>query len=535
MLSLTQTSPRHLSALCLVVFFLGLPLSAAEQAVATSTADHTKFEALKQQFDSGPDVTRACLTCHTEAAKQIHKTKHWRWSFTHPDTGELLGKRVIINSFCGAIETNYARCTSCHIGYGWKDNSFDFTAENNVDCLVCHDTTGTYQKFPTDAGHPAYRDKPFPPNSQHIWKAPDLSFVAQHVGKTSRDTCGACHFFGGGGDGIKHGDLDSSMTNPPRAVDVHMAKDGLNFSCGTCHEKAGHDVSGSRYTTQAKDEQGIDIPGRDDNNRTTCESCHGLKPHAVSLSNKLNDHVAKVACETCHIPIVAKGGKPTKVWWDWSTGGRMTPDGKEITTKNDQGYVTYTTKKGSFEWRENLIPEYAWYAGEIRYKQLDEKIDPNGIVPINEFKGSYDDPDARIWPFKVMRGKQPYDKGNNTLVLTHLFGKDDAAYWKSFDWDKAIRAGMQASGAQYSGEYGFIETTYHWPLAHMVSPKEEALGCVACHSRSGRLSNLTGFYLPGRDRFDWVDRIGWLAFFGTLGGITLHGVGRLIARRNRRR
>ena len=39
--------------------------------------------------------------------------------------------------------------------------NFDATVEENVDCLVCHDTTGTYKKFPTAAGHPAYEDTQF--------------------------------------------------------------------------------------------------------------------------------------------------------------------------------------------------------------------------------------------------------------------------------------------------------------------------------------------------------------------------------------
>lgn len=132
------------------------------------------------------------------------------------------------------LSSNYVRCTSCHIGYGWRDSSFDFSSEANVDCLVCHDTTGTYKKFHTGAGHLTYVDKPFPPNSKKIWKGPDFAYVAQHVGKTSRVTCGACHFYGGGGYGVKHGDLDSSITDPDRNLDVHLGHDGLDFSCSTC-------------------------------------------------------------------------------------------------------------------------------------------------------------------------------------------------------------------------------------------------------------------------------------------------------------
>ena len=44
----------------------------------TTTADHTKFKELQKEFKSGPEVTRVCLACHTEAAGQIHRTKHWK-------------------------------------------------------------------------------------------------------------------------------------------------------------------------------------------------------------------------------------------------------------------------------------------------------------------------------------------------------------------------------------------------------------------------------------------------------------------------
>ena len=501
--------------------------------IISSTADHTKFEILQNKFATGPDVTKACLSCHTEASKQLHKTKHWNWTFTNPDTGQEVGKKSIINNYCLSINKNYARCTSCHIGYGWKDKNFDFSSQVNVDCLVCHDTTDTYKKFPTAAGHPTYKDKAFPKGSKKIWKAPDLSFVAQNVGKTRRENCGACHFYGGGGDGVKHGDLDSSMTNPDKQLDVHMDVDGLNFTCSECHTTDGHDVKGSRFNIVAKDTHGIDVPGRDDHSRATCESCHGLTPHPETINNKINDHTDKVACVTCHIPTYARGGIDTKMWWDWSSAGKKDADGKLIKMKNKEGQLTYHTKKGNFEWGQNLVPEYDWLSGNIRYKQLDEKIDPTKVVALNTFSGSYDDPGARIWPFKIMRGKQPYDKGNSTLALLHLFGKDKKAYWKSYNWNSAIKSAMDEAQANYSGEYGFIETTLHWPLAHMVAPKEQSLSCGDCHSKEGRLSNLTDFYLPGRDQYKWLDIIGWLAVLGTLGGVSLHGVVRILFSRKR--
>ena len=35
-----------------------------------STSDHTKFKALQQDFNSGPEVTKACFSCDTEASRQ---------------------------------------------------------------------------------------------------------------------------------------------------------------------------------------------------------------------------------------------------------------------------------------------------------------------------------------------------------------------------------------------------------------------------------------------------------------------------------
>jgi hypothetical protein len=68
----------------------------------------------------------------------------------------------------------------------------------------------------------------------------------------------------------------------------------------------------------------------------------------------------------------------------------------------------------------------------------------------------------------------------------------------------------------------------------MVAHKEEALGCDECHSKHGRLENLNGFYMPGRDKSELLDLIGWLAVLGTLGIFTLHGLGRLIFGKRRK-
>ncbi|MBT7260218.1 MAG: cytochrome C, partial [Desulfobacula sp.] len=76
-----------------------------------------------------------------------------------------------------------------------------------------------------------------------------------------------------------------------------------------------------------------------------------------------------------------------------------------------------------------------------------------------------------------------------------------------------------------------VETTYAFPITHMVAPKGNALNCTQCHIReSSRLANITGLYMPGRDKSDLMDTIGWLSVFGALAGVFLHGMGRFFTR-----
>lgn len=500
------------------------------KAATSSTADHSKFTALQQPFASGPEVTKACLTCHTEAAKQVHKTKHWTWEFLNPDTQQRLGKKNVINNFCTAVPSNYEFCTACHVGYGWKDQNYDFTSESNVDCLACHDTTGTYRKLPGLAGHPTYKDVEFPPKSGKIVKAPDLRAVAQGVGKSSRATCGSCHFYGGGGDAVKHGDLDSSLKNPGKYLDVHMAKDGLNFSCGECHKTSGHDVPGSRYAVTTVEKEGGHMRGKKDANPATCQACHGGKPHQGERADRLNAHTAKLACQSCHIPEFARA-QPTKMMWDWSTAGKLDKDGKPFKIKDSVGHDAYDSRKGDFRYESNVIPEYVWFNGKVDYTLRETKLDPSKVIEINHFNGSPDDGLSKIWPIKRFVGKQPYDVGNNQLLVFHTYGKDDSALWSNFDWEKAIQFGMKEIGAEYSGKFAFVSTEMSWPITHMVAPKADALACAQCHTAPGRLDKVPGLYLPGRHGNPLLDTLGW-SFAGlALLGVVAHGAGRIYTSR----
>jgi len=74
----------------------GIP---AHNATSWTTVDHSRHEALQKDFDSGPEVTEACLSCHNQAAEQVQETIHWTW-LCPADPQGVMGKRgLTINNF----------------------------------------------------------------------------------------------------------------------------------------------------------------------------------------------------------------------------------------------------------------------------------------------------------------------------------------------------------------------------------------------------------------------------------------------------
>lgn len=436
--------------------------------------DHSAFPVLAGPFEKPQDVTAACLTCHADAATQIMGTVHWTWEYTDPITGQQLGKNNVVNNYCIALDANEPRCTSCHVGYGYKDNTFDFSNQNNVDCLVCHADTAVYKKFPAGAGNPLLgtEAKEFPAGSGKMWEPVDLAKAAQGVRPPTKDNCGSCHFFGGGGDAVKHGDLDATMGQPSKELDAHMSADGQNFNCSDCHAGEDHKINGMIYNGEV---------------RAACEDCH-TDTAAIHANSEKNDalsmHTDYIACQTCHIPAFARG-EATKMTWDWSTAGERNAEGKPVVKKDDAGHVIYDGQKGTFTSQDNVIPYYQWWNGQTMFLTPADKIDPTKIVTMTDFKGERGD--GKIYPFKRFTGKQPYDSVNNTFVVPNLFPnnpEDTSAYWKGYDWDAAIKSGMEYAGYEYSGQYDWVETEFYWAQNHQVAPAENAVQCEECHTAS---------------------------------------------------
>lgn len=472
------------------------------------SVDHSKFAILQKKFTSPQEVTEACVTCHNMTAHQVMNSNHWNWEREEYVQGRgviYLGKRNAINNFCIGTQGNEESCAKCHIGYGMDSKGKVYTDSTNIDCLVCHDNTETYAKAPEKGGAPL--------------TTLDFNKIAESVGKPKRTNCGVCHFFGGGGNNVKHGDLDMAMFEPTKDIDIHMAVDGVNLQCVDCHTTDQHNISGKLYSLSSMN-----------HNRNTCEQCHTATPHEDDI---LNEHTLKVACQTCHIPTYAKANS-TKMYWDWSTAGKLR-NGEPYEVDDSLGNHTYLSIKGNFVWARNVKPDYIWFNGTASHYLSGDKIqDTTKPLILNELHGSYSDDESKIIPVKIHVAKQPYDPLNRILIKPKLFAekKGEGAFWKDFNWETAAEVGMKDANLPFSGKISFIKTEMYWPVNHMVADKENAVQCNECHTRTdSRLAGLKDFYMPGRDYSSMVDTGGkWLLILSLI-GIFIHSTIRFISYR----
>jgi hypothetical protein len=235
------------------------PQEFIEQAAVTKVDIHDLYFELRPY-----EGTQTCLMCHAGEGQEMLNTGHFKWAGKTENIDGLEdqehGKNDLINNFCVAVPTNEPRCTQCHAGFGYKDSSYDFSNPENVDCLVCHDQSGTYKKGIKSAGLPD--------------PSVDLQVVAGSIEmgvEPTRKACISCHSHAGGGDNVKHGDLSSDIVATTREFDVHMGTDGGDLSCVACHA-ANHDpVTGEVNHGIA----GMSLHSVNEGEMRQCNDCHG--------------------------------------------------------------------------------------------------------------------------------------------------------------------------------------------------------------------------------------------------------------------
>lgn len=423
----------------------------------------------------GPNMNTACVGCHAQEVQALLQTGHWNWSGEIANVvgveGEVHGKVDFLNNFCIAVPTNEGRCTQCHVGTGWDDyGTYDHSDPAGVDCLVCHDTTGTYAKGKTTAGMPM-------PGLD--WQA-----IAGGIGMPDRVNCGTCHYKAGGGDNVKHGDLAINLNNTTREYDVHMGTDGANMNCVDCHgPDENHGLGGMPFHSVSE------------GNMASCTDCHDAPHEPGSAAYVLLAIHPTLSCEACHIPAIARF-RTTKTEWYWHEAGDLTRTPVDV----GDGRFDYDPKKGEFVWDSNVRTTFRRHDGTWNrmiigvndtYTGRPTPADPVVLAEPAAPKDPAAAGSTKIYPFKKMIGTQVADTANNRIMVPHLFGMKGGPnpYWVRYDWDLALQDASAKLGIPYSGTHGFVDTVMYLTVNHEVAPKEMALGAGGCYDCHGNDPN----------------------------------------------
>ena len=381
---------------------------------------------------------------------------------------DIQGKLDIgVNSYCINTTGNWNGCGACHAGLGARPETTMTTNQlENIDCLICHQDEYKRKKV----------DGVFIPDTAAMTIS--MRLAAQTIHLPTRQGCLQCHAKGGGGDNFKRGDmtLAHGKTND-RNFDVHMATSGANLTCQKCHTTENHLMAG----------RGSDLRPTDLDIEMSCVDCHEGKDTASGHSNRnIGRHVARVACQSCHIPTYAKNAsdtvatEETESHRDWQqphfTGS--TPIHPKITMDGD------------------LSPKYRWWDGRSRsYLLFDQVPTPiTGPITTSEPIGTVESSAAKLYPFKHKTALQPFDSTGHQLVAL-----DTSEYFATGDYFEAIKDGLENMGRPRSASVEWVTTDTYQLITHEISPANKALNCTDCHDNTDRmdLPGELGFALKG--------------------------------------
>jgi hypothetical protein len=422
---------------------LGISLAGRPAGASAKENPHTDLD----QYESAA----TCLACHENTARDVVETVHYQFKGTSRQganntavTGGVLAGYV---PYAGGAGTGnwlfqaqpadkgkpaqIAGCALCHVGHGASPSAKIGPADiANVDCLMCHGEG--YQRM---GGKIAGRLQIEPVSGQN------LLAIARKAGKPTAEMCQRCH--AGAGGGINH----RGGVVPTAESDVHFS---MGMACTECHSTVKHRIAG-----------GGDLKALEPvTAKVACENCHTLNPHKAASKDEttareatvFNSHAQKIACQTCHIPAIARDpAQPTIVERDWTkpvlnaATGLYLPTDKQATT---------------------VRAEYRWWNGTFSAEG-----EPVGVPR---------DGRSKIFAWKKTKYILVADAVSGQPVSLNL-----ERYAVTGDVDGAARAGAADVRQTYSGKWRPVEKVEFTLLNHQVAPKDKALRCGNCHDPNG--------------------------------------------------
>jgi hypothetical protein len=304
-------------------------------------------------------------------------------SFTWTGWAELVVSRP--ESAHGEEVLRSEGCGQCHIGGNYQPatekmmpiGDVPVEAKQGIDCLICHSTTyDMNQRY-------VIRDQ-----YGQRWNQDRSMHAALTVGPIRSDHCLRCHQHNMGGDAYVHNQAAQAPGEKHARILHHGAKRGNPFSphddvhaaagiqCTDCHVPEGHKIPRGRLGV---DLVANDLPGKE----VSCESCHTEAPHNRSEDKALlNGHIARLACETCHIKELEDNNVVLRDW-------------VHPTWNSEEGLYEPTDIYRSGEVGKGFI--FLWFNGNGTFLANGLGNNPNGTTtynPLMQQMVQIDDPDA---------------------------------------------------------------------------------------------------------------------------------------------
>ncbi len=212
-----------------------------------------------------------------------------------------------------------------------------------------------------------------------------------------------------------------------------------------------------------------------------CEKCH--TGHSSSANRQ---HLARIACQTCHIPTFAKdaldsqASEATETHRSWLSNQSVAAPFHPTSTKAN-----------------DLVPRYRFWSGFSSNYLLGDVAAVDSITgnyPTSRPEGSVADGLSKLYPFKYKTAEQPL-----ALLSGELIALDTSLFFATADAYAATRQGLANMGQGANDPYEWVMTDTFQALNHEVSPAGEALQCADCHGSTTRmdLKGELGYQLKG--------------------------------------
>ncbi len=411
-------------------------------------------------------------------------------SFTWTGWAALVKSRPA--SAHGQVVLRSEGCGQCHIGGNYQpatEKMLPFgdvprTAKEGIDCLICH-----AQAYDMNEKYVIQDSVGLRWNQDRSLKA------AMSVTKPSNKNCLNCHQHNFGGDTyadnaashhpgyknprILHDGAKRGMPFDPKE-DVHAA---AGIQCLDCHVPEGHLIPRG---TKGTDLVANDLP----NKVVACENCHTSAPHTKNKLQDvvLNGHVARIACETCHIKQLRHQSVVLRDWvhptynpeegmyvftdvlqsgkadegfrYFWYNGngtflanalgdnpdksGRYNPLMDQMTRLTNPRALDEVRRsaKASFHWSDKQIDDYLRPIVDSLSQLTPEMLAKRRAMVAQNIAPIQDLGDSRIYPFKIFNAMMYEDMSNQGPFGAMLLPFDYPTYYETGVSSESVRVAV---------------------------------------------------------------------------------------------